>query len=273
MAQSQTHHVATPFGKHSPDRVHQLGENERVTHNHDHGDQLFHLDSEGNEIVLTAHEEDAAATTDPSEVPELIARTTWTNNSSQAGQSNSRLFGTFTVPEAPANQGDRQVFVTLALQSNSNPVMILTVSLQWGKTGAGGGRFWAVACWAAIGSQVFFSDLIQVKTGDLLECEVYKEMRNGQPAWNSICRIGDAGTRTGVNSDRDLNIAIPCMFEAAEGAAHSDYPRGQTPFEQLTLESDGGQLSPAWNARVYVSTCNPQLEVRDQNTVHLTYQN
>jgi hypothetical protein len=271
MAQSDNRHVATPFGKQPSHRVRQLGENQQVTHNHEHGDQLFHLDEEGNEIALTAHEEDTAATS-TEEVPELIAWATWTNNSSEADQENCRLFGTFTVPEAPADQGDEQIFVTLALQSNDNPVMILTASLQWGQTGAGGGRYWAVACWAAIGSQVFFSDLIQVQPGDLLECEVYKETRDGNATWNSICKVGEAGTRTGVNSDRNLNIAIPCMFEAAEGASCTGYPNGMTPFEQLTVEGDGGTLTPTWTPKVYVSTCNTQVDVVDETTIRLTYQ-
>lgn len=284
MAQSDSH-VATPFGKHPPHRVRQIGEGDTVTHRQEDGDQITHQDAAGTRTTLTASMDTAtdttdttgatgatAKSTDPSEVPELIAWATWTNASTADDDANHRFTGRFTVPEAPTSKGDKQLFVTLGLQSNDNPVMILTTSLQWGRTGAGGGDYWAVACWAAIGAQVFFSKLVTVEPGEVIECAIYQEERDGSQTWNSEARLGGQGTSTGLNSNRDLNIAIPCMFEAAESATAEDYPNGQTDFENLKVEGKSGALDPTWTPTVFVDTCGTEVQVEDQTTIHLTYQ-
>jgi hypothetical protein len=289
MAQSSTTHVATPFGKHPPQRVRRLGDDESVTHQQGDGDQIVHQDAEGTKTTLTASPETAdttgaavttvtaestdtaAASTDPSEVPELIAWATWTNDVTTGANANHRFSGRLTVPEAPTAQEDKQLFVTLALQSNDNPVMILTTSLQWGRTGAGGGDYWAVACWAAIGAQVFFSKLVRVEPGDVIECAIYQEERAGSQTWNSEAKLGSQGTSTGLNSDRGLNIAIPCMFEAAESATCGDYPNGRTDFENLKVEGKSGALDPTWTPQIFVDTCGTEVQVEDQTTIRLTY--
>ncbi len=283
MAQSDAH-VATPFGKHPPHRLRQLGEGDTVTHHQEDGDRVTHQDAQGTMTTLTASADTAADTTetakttdatgtstDPSEVPELIAWATWTNPATGTDETNRRLTGRFTVPDKPTMQGDKQLFVTLALQSNDNPVMILTTSLQWGRTGAGGGDYWAVACWAAIGAQIFYSELVRVEPGEVIECVIDKDESGASQRWNSQAQTGGQTAKTGVNSNRDLNIAIPCMFEAAESAVRDDYPNGQTRFENLTLEGQGGTLDPTWTPRVFVDAYGTQVQVQNSASIRLSY--
>jgi hypothetical protein len=270
-SQSDTH-VATPFGKHPRHRVRHLADDESVTHHSEHGDQLFHQDASGTRTTLSAASDTAGTATDPTQVPELIAWATWTNDSTDPQQQNRRFRGRFTVPEAPADGGAKQDFVTLALQSNTNPVMILTVSLQWGRTGAGGGEYWGVACWAAIGAQSFFSKLVQVNPGETVECQIFTQERVGTQVWSAEAKIGSQSTGTGVNSDRNLNIAIPCMFEAAEDATCGDYPGGETVFGELAVEAESGDLDPTWTPQVFVDTCGTAVQVESATTVRIRYQ-
>jgi len=93
-----------------------------------------------------------------------ITYASWTNST---GSPVSSFSTQWIVPPPPIAEDGQVIFLFNGIQ---NSTMIYQPVLQWGVSAAGGGNYWAVACWYADGQggQVFHSDLVRVNTDDLL---------------------------------------------------------------------------------------------------------
>src|SRR5580692_10474262 len=117
----------------------------------------------GNEPLMPANVSRPAAV-----VPDLgsgwITYASWTNNT---GTPVSEFSTTWRVPPAPATQSGQTIFLFNGIQ---NSTMIYQPVLQWGPSAAGGGNYWAIACWYADGQDghSFYSTLTQVNPGDTI---------------------------------------------------------------------------------------------------------
>jgi hypothetical protein len=84
-----------------------------------------------------------------------------------AGHPISLFKTTYIVPPSPLTQSNQTIFLFSGIQ---NSTMIYQPVLQWGKSAAGGGKYWSVARWYAdgLGGSAYHSDLVKVNSGDTL---------------------------------------------------------------------------------------------------------
>ena len=94
-----------------------------------------------------------------------ITYASWLN---QTGSYIAKLTTQWIVPPPPQTAGDQTVFLFNGLQDTSRKDLLQPV-LQWGKSHAGGGRYWAVGSWFIdFHGHASYSRLTPVETGDIL---------------------------------------------------------------------------------------------------------
>ena len=96
----------------------------------------------------------------------------------------------WVVPSPPINISKQTIFLFNGLvgyrMSDSLPTitLILQPVLQWGKSAAGGGEYWAICNWLVTNEGLYFHDsLIKVNSGDRLE-GVIKLIPNSDTSYN-----------------------------------------------------------------------------------------
>jgi hypothetical protein len=97
----------------------------------------------------------------------------WTNyavSRTTASTGSIKFFGTdWIVPQCPKNKYDQVIFIFSGLETFVRKVgYILQPVLQWGKSSAGGGNFWAVCNWYVTSNEFFHDSLIKVDPGTKL---------------------------------------------------------------------------------------------------------
>lgn len=98
----------------------------------------------------------------------------------------------FVVPVAPTSNSGQLIFLFPGLEP-TNGNSILQPVLQYGTSAAGGGYFWAMANWYAIGCcSAVHSPLQRVNTGDTITSWIY--LPGGTGWWNANPTCGTAGT-------------------------------------------------------------------------------
>ena len=187
------------------------------------------------------------------------------------------LAGTWKVPEPPVNNKGQTIFVHQALQSGTgSDLLILSVTIQWGESAAGGGPYWGMTCFAAKGNDVYTGPLVRLSPGDEVRGVFYHGLRMGAPCWE--CSASSNGQTTELNL---VNMAGAPMILDVFGAALEgycneamdcdDYPNSQmTSFKDLEVRT-AASATPTWSPTVVVEGCGRKVEVLSPKQVDLYY--
>jgi hypothetical protein len=168
-----------------------------------------------------------------------IANSAWDNGT---GEPITRFTTTWTVPPEPHTRNGQTVFLFNAIQ---NSTMIYQPVLQWGRSGAGGGDYWAVASWYADGQDghAFYSSLVRVAPGDVL-VGVMTHTGSTSKGHSYECRFaGIAHTALAIRNVEELTSCSETL-EAYQITRCSDYPVASgTAMRSIAIHT--GKASPA----------------------------
>jgi hypothetical protein len=134
--------------------------------------------------------------------------------------------------------------------------------LQWGKSNAGGGNFWAVACWFIDDSgNAFYHDPVPVSSGQTLTGVMTLTAQSGSLFSYDCFFQGISGT--------DLTIQnIGQLFDASETLEcyrleqASDYPNSiATAMTAIEIKTGGVDVSPNWVPQNRVTDCGQHTNI------------
>jgi len=226
--------VITPGGKRPKSHVHKVeaGHILRVT-----GSRLKKLDSSEN-IMADFGAVAPGLGKPPAPAGGWVTYGYWNNDT---GVPISLLKTNWVVPPPPTTQSGQLIYLFNGIQNSTN---ILQPVLQWGTSPAGGGNFWAIASWyvGPPGAQAFYSELVQVKPGDVLVGVMTMTGQSGN-FFNYSCEFQViAGPSLPVENIEQL--AWCCETLEAYGITKaSDYPATRmTQFESINIQT--GTTSP-----------------------------
>lgn len=120
----------------------------------------------------------------------------------------------YKVPSPPKNEANQLIYLFNGLEGYSgDTAYILQPVLQWGKSPAGGGKYWAICNWLVSNkNQFFFDTLIAVNPGDDLKSIIKMNSNNGNRFSYSSYFDGYPSTLSVLNLPR---LSTPCYtFEA-----------------------------------------------------------
>ncbi|KAJ7440161.1 hypothetical protein FB451DRAFT_141382 [Mycena latifolia] len=145
----------------------------------------------------------------------------------------------WTVPPVPATDNGQTVFLFNALAPTGGSSAILQPVLQYGRSNAGGGPYWALASWYVDADNTFFTPLVNTTVGATLTGVVTLTGQNGTAYSYNSQFAGVPETSLDVSSARLLSSATETL-EAYSITASSDYPTGATVFSEINLEFEAG---------------------------------
>ena len=171
-----------------------------------------------------------------------VAYAGWTNT---GGSPISSFTTTWSVPATPATDNGQTVFLFNSIEPASFNAILQPV-LQYGPSAAGGGSYWTVASWYVAGSQAYYSPLVSVSVGDVLDGVITLTGTNGGYSYaSSFSNVG--GTTLTVNGVDELVWATETL-ESYHITSSSDYPTGSTTFYNINLgTADGNTPSVTWS--------------------------
>jgi hypothetical protein len=157
----------------------------------------------------------------------------------------------WSIPTSPS--GDGTVFLFNGLCPPSLEAIVQPV-LQWGKSAAGGGRYWAVASWYVWLDQSgeikdIHSELMDVREGENLAGIITKsgymwsiEIQKGKG-------VGPKPKRS-ISVQSSFSYPWPCIaLEGYNIDTLGELP-GRTIFTNLQLKIGGGKFMPSWMAHI-----------------------
>jgi len=195
------------------------------------------------------------------------------------------LLGQWTVPVAPS-EDEQTLFTFTGLQNidwvppqpdPTGPFDIIQPVLQYGASSAGGGDYWTVASWyVTLGTDVVYSDLVQVSPGDVI-------FGNMTLLSTGTWYINGVDLQSGVQSpltiSRSLLDSQPWTYVTLEVYDVDDcgqYPPSGTPipFSKLQLFLSGKEVTPQWSVGVQGQqppVCSSSITVSDPATVTIYF--
>jgi len=230
--------VLVPGGYRLSTSVHEVPEGGSLLHV---GSDVHVLDSAGNVLkVVTPTATTVKAAVDPEETG-WVAYAYWLNTGTSPISS---FTSTWTVPAAPKSNIDQTIFLFNSIEPNSGDAILQPV-LQYGPSSAGGGSFWALATWYLVGSEVFFSKLVDTSVGATLDGVITLTSSSGS-SYNYVSSFSNvAGTSLTVTGAAELTWATETL-EVYGVETSSDFPAGSTVFSDINLELSSGTPTVSW---------------------------
>jgi hypothetical protein len=118
--------------------------------------------------------------------------------------------------------------------------------LQYGPSAAGGGRYWSVASWYLVGSQVYHTSLIRVAVGRSLTGVIVLTGERGNSYNYATYFSNIPGTTLTVRGSAQLVWATETL-ESYGVTTSSDYPTGSTIFFDIYLRTTRGFPFVEWS--------------------------
>ena len=193
---------------------------------------------------------------DPSFGSGWIAYASWSNNT---GKAANFFATTWTVPPAPATSSGQTIFLFNGIQ---NSTMIYQPVLQWGSSAAGGGAYWAVACWYVDGQggSALHSTLVRVNPGDTLVGIMKLTGQSPQGFSYSSEFEGIANTSLAIQNVEQLTWLCETL-ECYGITKCSDYPSGETQMKAIKVETGNSHPAMTWTATNAVTDCGQHATV------------
>ncbi len=154
------------------------------------------------------------------------------------------------VPPPPSTDNGQLIYLFNGIET-SNFDVILQPVLQWGRSHAGGGSYWAIANWF-VGTPAtgiaLHSDLVQVNSGDSIEGIMILESQSEDKfSYLSMFKnVQQCDLRiTGINELKWANETLECYgFKE-----FSDYPNSVvTPMTNIDIRIGSTQAKLVWEA-------------------------
>jgi len=228
----------TPHGQRDASKMHEVpqGGEVRIADN-----EIHLLDASGNVVHVAENDADTVKPY-PSG---WTAYAQWINSASGASPIN--FFNTtWSVPPAPASNDDQTVFLFNSLVPTASGAILQPV-VQWGGSAAGGGAYWSVASWYLVGSSTYYTTLIDVNAGDVLEGVLSLTSTDGTN-YDYVSSFSNIeGTSITATNSVELTWATETL-ECYGITQISDYPAGETVFSGIYITTQAGVPSMSWDA-------------------------
>ncbi|KAJ7833674.1 hypothetical protein B0H13DRAFT_1914451 [Mycena leptocephala] len=223
-----TNSIPTPGGFRPNANMTQIPVGGKILHV---GENIHVLDAAGNVVhIKTPTRRPTKTTAIKPEETGWVAYTSWLNNGPAIGSFKT----TWSVPPVPATEHGQTIFLFNSIEPGTFDAIMQPV-LQYGGSAAGGGNYWAVATWYLYGDQTFFTVLVQVGVGQVLD--------------GIVELVGaSSGTSTTTRSSPTSEERVSLSTAAYAVTEASDYPSGSTVFSNTNLELSTGQFPDiAWS--------------------------
>jgi len=193
--------------------------------------------------------------------------------SQHTGGSLSSYNGTWSVPPTPQDQAIQVLFLFIGTQNNFvgafsafGVTNIIQPVLQWGKSAAGGGRYWAMASWYVdSNSNSHWSTLTNTVSGHTIQGTM--DIASGT-TWNIVCT--DETTAQSTTLNIQTNTTEPFAFvtlEVYSVTSCGDYPTGSDTFSNLAFTPS---FTPTWNP-VANPGCEESVTVNGPTSVEINF--
>jgi len=174
----------------------------------------------------------------------------YASTSQPFGSWYQQLTASWTVPAVPvASYSGTQVYFTFpGLQSNA---FIIQPVIQYGRSAAGGGPFWAMASWHCDdGSNCIHSPLTTISAGDAMSGSVVaSDCANGDCTWTITTRDVTTGQRTilAVADTQNYWWSAGGAVEVYGLTFCAQYPINGVFYSGISLyDRNLNQVSPSW---------------------------
>jgi len=191
----------------------------------------------------------------------------------------------FKVPGLPKQAGTQILYTFPGLQnmgpSSTEPQLeidIIQPVLQYGKSEAGGGQYWAIASWYVTTSgDALFSPIKRVNPGDGLYGAM-SEVVPGSGKWSIITRDVTTGITTVLNVDKmPITQYEPYAYVALEVYTVTDCmeypsaPNNLVPYRNMAIQAAGRPVLPAWTSLHFQQGCNEKCTVYSPSSVDILF--
>jgi len=169
----------------------------------------------------------------------------------------STLYGEWVVPPNPTGLDGQTLFYWNGVEDSSYDAVLQPV-LQFGRSYAGGGNDWEVACWYVDNSgTALFSTLLKVTAGDTI---LGNNVVQADGTWAITGTSKTLGKSTSLKhkptsgSLWDVPMQILETYNIVNCVP--DYPSGGTmTFNNIKVTAKGKQITPKWQQLVQNANC------------------
>jgi len=177
--------------------------------------------------------------------------------------------GTWTVPVTPKDQAAETLFLFTGFQNNfgtlADVTNIIQPVLQWGRSSAGGGKYWSMASWYVDSADnAYWSPLKQTASGHTIQ----GNMILSGTTW--AITIIDMDTNTPSTLSIATNTTEPYAFVTLEVYSITscmDYPTGEDTFYDLVFSP---AFTPQWTP-AFTPGCSEGVKVNNVSSVSLIF--
>jgi len=173
---------------------------------------------------------------------------------------------TWSVPPAPPSWIDQTLFYFNSIEPASGDAILQPV-LQYGPSTAGGGEYWSIATWYLVGSDVYFTDLVEVSPGTSLLGFVELDEIDGDDYIYISAFNGQDGLE--VETDEVLLWAT-ITLEVYNVNDLTDFPQEDTTFSSIYLETTGGFPAISWSTINVNAGINAVVNVQGSEDAEVT---
>jgi len=179
--------------------------------------------------------------------------------------------GSWNVPTAPSKSSGQTIFTFTGLEGTyESNLYIIQPVLQWGSSGAGGGKYWAIASWYAFASSGFYSPVKTVSAGNTIVGDMV--FNSGNQTWT----ISSVDKTSGVSSV--LNVALPntqtqyayVTLEIVSVTACNQYPSGSVVYNNLAMSNGATAYTASWTPQS-TAQCSESITVNSASSVTIAF--
>ena len=183
-----------------------------------------------------------------------------------AGSNVTSFKAKITVPEEPYADSNQTIFIFIGIQNNKN---IIQPVLQWGKSAAGGGKYWSIAGWWAGGQSSDFKCIpaIKVDVGDTLSAFInISKTADGNASY--VCGFEEQPGHLLSVSGMPVLTEFCVVLESYNIDNSYNYPQGhKTSIENIELLNAGNAIPATWQAGPNAGPLNEHPVVLSQGTI------
>lgn len=213
------------------------------------GNEIHVTDSSGKVVHKAKHDHKPAANKGKGGKSKRDEKQGWVAYAGWSNPDNNNPINYFaTTWRVPANPGTDHSQVVFLFNSIEPPAgdAILQPVVQYGPSAAGGGSYWAVASWYVAGSQSYYSPLVTVSPGQVLN-GLITLTGGSNGVYNYLSQFTNiGGSELYLDSSPELTWATETL-EAYGTTERSDYPPGSTVFYGIYLTTTSGTPSVSWD--------------------------
>lgn len=228
--------VQTPHGLRPASSGHAIPEGGSIKIS---GDKVHLLDASNKVLHVAKRTNTTAQTKTRREQSGWIADANWYNTGSPITSFTTQ----WAVPPAPATNNGQLLYYFNSIEPAAFDAILQPV-LQWGVSPAGGGQYWSVANWWLDSTGYYFSPLVTVSEGQVLEGVITLTSSNGSS-------FDYVSSFTGISSLPVTGAAeLVWATETLESygvTERSDYPAPATTFYNINLFTSTGTPSVSWS--------------------------